>query len=233
VAAERIGREALGWLARRPLDGPPEVRRFDLAHEFSFDTGPEGLAFLRTLAGMCPPRRKLDVVTGPDGQPQTVYVRQAKSFVVTERAYDKGVESGSHPPGRRIRYEAQRRPVKSGRMTPQTVASADLRSEFGRSLRPYVNGNESLVAAGPSATVELLMGQVARGELSMTRAERMIGSVEVLRRFGRAVYPDVQQQQRRLRSLRDAGVSLEEELPAAAVVPVGRLLADAVESFRA
>jgi hypothetical protein len=238
VDVERITRYAFDELAGEPaewheLRPPAEVRRFDLAHEFRFDDGGDGLAFLRTVAGMCPPRRKLDVWKGQDGQPQTVYVRQAHSGVVTERLYDKGVESGSHPPGHRLRYEAQRRPPKSQRMRPEVLADVDLRGEFGRSINTYVEGHETVIAAGPNATVAHLAGQAARGELSIAKAERMIGTVALLREYGRAVYPDVQQQQRRLRGLRDAGVALDDELPADRVVPVGQLLADAVESFRA
>jgi hypothetical protein len=235
---ERIAREAFDELAGEPaewheLRPPAEVRRFDLAHEFAFDQGADGLAFLRTVAGMCPPRRKLDVWTGQDGQPQTVYVRQAGSGVVTERLYDKGVESGSHPPGERLRYEAQRRPPKSLRMRPDGLASADLSAEFGRSISTYVKGSEDVIAAGPQATVEHLAGQVARGELSIAKAERMIGTVALLREYGRAIYPEVRQQQRRLRGLRDAGVALDTQLPPERVIPVGQLLCEAMESFRA
>ena len=66
AAAEHVAAMALGCLAGEPMQfggGSPqgEVRWFDLAHEFVFEDGRDGLAFLRTLAGMCPPRRKLDV----------------------------------------------------------------------------------------------------------------------------------------------------------------------------
>jgi hypothetical protein len=238
VDVERIARHAFDELAGEPAEDyelrpPAEVRRFDLAHEFHFDQGADGLAFLRTVAGMCPPRRKLDVWKGQDGQPQTVYVRQAGSAVVTERLYDKGVESKSHAPGERLRYEAQRRPPKSLRMRPDTLASVDLGAEYGRSISAYVKGSEDVIAAGPEATVEHLASQVARGELSVAKAERMIGTVALLRQYGRAIYPEVRQQQRRLRGLRDAGVALDTELPPERIVPVGQLLRDSMESFRA
>jgi hypothetical protein len=238
VDGERIAREAFDELAREPaewheLRPPAEVRRFDLAHEFAFDDGRDGLAFLRTVAGMCPPRRKLDVWKGQDGQPQTVYVRQAVSGVVTERLYDKGVESGSHPPGHRLRYEAQRRPPKSQRMRPDVLAGLDLRGEFGRSINTYVEGHETVIAAGPNATVEHLAGQIARGELSIAKAERMVGTVALLREYGRSIYGDERKARRRLQGLREAGVALDDELPSDRVVPVGQLLSDAVERFRA
>lgn len=237
VDVERIAREAFDELAGEPAEWyeprpPAEVRRFDLAHEFAFSDGRDGLAFLRTVAGMCPPRRKLDVWSGQDGQPQTVYVRQATSGVVTERLYDKGVESGSHPPGQRLRYEAQRRPPKSQRMRPEVLASHDLRAEFGRSISTYVQGSHNVIAAGPTATVEHLAGQVARGELSIAKAERMVGTVALLREYGRSIYGDERKARRRLQGLREAGVALDDELPSDRVVPVGQMLRDSMESFR-
>lgn len=231
--AERVAREALSDLADDWLDCSGEVRRYDLAHEFEFSEPSDGFAFLRTLAGMCPPRRVLDTYTGSDGQPQTVYVRQARSGIVTERCYDKGRESSSHAPGLRIRYEAQRRPKKTERMTPLAFSRVDLSPDFGRSIRPYMEGGETVIAAGTEATIEHLVGAAARGEISMAKCERMIGTVAILKRYGRAVYPDPQQQQRRLRGLRDAGVSLDRELPPDRVVPVGELLRQSMEAFSA
>lgn len=226
-------RRALEQLAGHDLgDGDGELRRFDLASELEFDDGRDGLAFLRTMAGMCPPRRKLDVVKGPDGQPQTVYVRQAKSFVVTERVYDKGVESGSHAPGERIRIEAQRRPPRAKRFRPAHAARMDLSAEFGRTMIPYL-GAENVVAAGGKATVTHLAEAAARGEISIAKAERLAGTVEFLREYGRAVYGDDRKARRRLQGLRDAGIALDTELPPDRVLPVGELLRDAVESFSA
>jgi hypothetical protein len=227
-------RQAFEQLTGEPIDfGWPvrgEVRRFDLAHEFEFAEGRHGLAFLRTLGGMTPPRRKVEVIKGQDGQPQTVYVRHLRSFAVDARAYDKGVESGSHAPGERVRYEAQRRPARAKRYEAATMAELDLRGEFGRSINPYLEGGP-VIAAGSKATVVKLAQAAAAGELSIARAERMIGSVEVLREYGRAIYGDERKAQRRLKDLRDAGVALDDELPAEAVVPVGELLRDAVERF--
>ena len=233
--AERVAAAALSELAgeRMGCEEAGEVRRFDMAYEFGFEDAGDGLAFLRTAAGMCPARRKVDTWCGSDGQPQTVYWRRERSGAVTERLYDKGLESGSHGPGVRLRYEAQRRPVKSQRMRPAVLAGSDLGAEYGSSINAYMEGGEAVIAAGTDATIEHLVGAAARGEISMAKAERMIGTVTVLKRYGRAVYPDVQQQQRRLRGLRSAGVALDRELPADRVVPVGELLRRSVESFRA
>jgi hypothetical protein len=236
-AAAQAAAAAFSALAGEPMDyglqaPQAEVRRFDLAHEFGFEDGREGLAFLRTLAGMCPPRRKLNVWKGADGQPQTVYGRFERSGVVDFRLYDKGVESGSHPPGERLRYEVQRRPPRSRRHRPEVIGGLDLRGEFGRSIRPYLEGG-SVIAAGTKATVGKLAQQAAAGEMSIAKAERLAGTVEFLREYGRAIYGDERKARRRLQGLREAGIALEDELPPDRVVPVGELLREAVESFRA
>ena len=238
VAARNMAAAAFDVLAGEPIsDYEPqphgEVRRFDLAHEFEFDDGRDGLAFLRTVAGMCPPRRKLDVWKGQDGQPQTVYVRQASSRVVTERLYDKGVESGSHRAGQRLRYEAQRRSPKADRYTPETLATLDLAGEYGRSLNTYLGGDDNVIAAGADATVEHLAQAAARGEVSLAKAERMIGTVALLREYGRSIYPCERQQRRRIADVRQAGIALDDELPSDRVVPVGQLLRRSMDSFRA
>jgi hypothetical protein len=238
VPARNMAAAAFDVLAGEPIsDYEPqphgEVRRFDLAHEFAFTDGRDGLAFLRTVAGMCPPRRKLDVWTGQDGQPQTVYVRQAKSRVVTERLYDKGVESGSHGPGERLRYEAQRRFAKADRYTPETLATLDLSAEYGRSLKNYLGGDETVIAAGPDATVGQLARSAVRGELSIAKAERLIGTVALLREYGRSIYPCERQQRRRIADVRQAGIALDDQLPSDHIVPVGQLLRESMDSFSA
>lgn len=237
VAARNMAAAAFDVLAGEPIsDYEPqphgEIRRFDLAHEFAFDDGRDGLAFLNTVAGMCPARRKLDVWKGQDGQPQTVYVRQAKSGKVTERLYDKGVESGSHPPGQRLRYEAQRRMPKADRYTPETLAALDLADVYGRSLTAYL-GDENVIAAGPNATLQQLAQAAASGELTIAKAERLIGTVQLLKEYGRSIYPCERQQRRRIADVRNAGIALDEELPSDHIVPVGQLLRDSIESFRA
>jgi hypothetical protein len=238
VVAEAAAREAIERLVGFEVAPDPrhcndgEVRRYDLAHELAFDDGRDGLAFLRTVAGMGAPGRKVNVWRSVDGQPETVYWRTSKRGVVTERIYDKGVESGSHPPGQRIRIEAQRRPIKSRRMRPPVLARHDLAADFGRTMKPYL-GAETVIAAGTNGAVAHLAQQASRGEISIAKAERMVGTVAFLREYGRSIYPDVQQQQRRLRDLRAAGVALDEEMPADRVVPVGQLLRDAVEAFSA
>ncbi len=230
--AETAAEEVLGHVLDYRPCGQTIVqgRRYDLAAEHTFEDGADGLAFLRTIGGMCPARMRLTHERGADGQVQTVYVRTARAGVVQQRFYDKGVESGSHPPGERIRAESQVRPVKSKRMSPGAIGRSDLRSQFIRRMEPYVKQSADIIAAGPEAAVEQLAGRAAREEITMARAERMTGSLIFLERYGRSIY-GTQQGQRRLRDLRDAGIALEHELPPDRVVPVGQLLREMVEEF--
>jgi hypothetical protein len=209
-----------------------EVRRYDLAREISFREGADGLAFLRTLAGIHPARTRTTLEVGVDGQVQTVYVRTPKRGEVQQRHYDKGVEAGTHPPGQRVRLESQLRPAKDKRVATTTLARLDLAPHFIRRMEPYVSNTENLVAAGSTAALDELLGRVAREELTMARAERLAGSLAILRVHGRTIYTE-QQGQRRLRALREAGIALETELPADRTVPVGELLRQAMKDFSA
>jgi hypothetical protein len=217
-----------------------EVRRFDLASELYGDESWEGLALLRTLAGMCPPRSQVTVHYADDHTPMTVYHRTAKRGVVQDRAYDKGRESGSDPPGRRIRLESQNRPKKAERYTPEVLAKLDLAPIFGRTMSHYLQEQE-VVAAGPDAALTHLVGKATRGELSLAKAERLVGVVAIMRYAGRTAYQDEgssarvnnNRSARRLRALREAGISLDDNLPPEATVPVGQLLTQAIDSFTA
>ena len=107
-------------------------------------------------------------------------------------------------------------------------------------MAPYLKEGNVKICGADSAVAELA-GRAVRGELSHAKAERLIGSVALLKHGGRAVY-DVEgasrkindrRSSRRLHDLREAGVVLADELPADAVVPVGELLREMVERFNA
>ena len=236
-----VARRALGTHLDHDLVGEHvEVRRIDLASELRFGAAPDGLAFLRSVAALAPARMITDTYRAVDGSVMTVYARTPGRGVVTARIYDKGRESGSDPPGRRVRIESQIRPVKSQRQSPDVVASLDLSERFGRTMKPYLSENE-LVVAGPDGAVADLAAKAINGEMTHARAERLIGSVALLKYGGRAVYDSVEtgrkvndrRSSRRLKALRDAGVVLSDELPPASVVPVSALLRDAIERFTA
>jgi hypothetical protein len=228
-------RELLGVAPAGDVVG---LGRFDLTFEHVFEDPAAGHDLLQALGSLLAPagydRRTYD----RDGQVSSVaYVTRKRSAPVA-RFYDKslelagkGIDTGE-PPGTRIRLEAQNRRRGPERLPPAIVAGRDLRHEFGRTLAPVLKGGHDVTVRGSDAIVDELLGRVARDELTLARAERLIGSVEVLRRVGRAAY-DERQGRRRLQALREAGVPLSSELPPDRIVPVGELLRQAVEEFAA
>jgi hypothetical protein len=231
--AERAMRAQMLELTGHQPDGDDdcEVRRYDLTSEAHFDHPAEGRAFLRALGGMCPPRYKLMKVEVAEGV-ETVYVITPKRARKIARAYDKGVESGSHPAGERVRFEAQLRPPTAQRHRPAVLARRDLRRDFGRTLAPFLVGSEITVST-PDTAVRHLAGQMLEGKLRPARAERLVGSIGLLRAFGRAIYGDDATSARRLRQLREAGVVLDDALPDDAQVPVSKLLSEMVDAWSA
>ncbi len=219
---------------------PTEVRRYDLASELRFGAACDGLAFLRTVAGLIPARARGTVEVGADGHVMTVYARTAKRGVVHSRIYDKGRESGSDPPGFRVRIESQNSPPKARRYSPDVLADLDLTATFGRTMKPYLHV-EQLTTAGPDGAVAELAARAIRGDMSHAKAEGLIGAVALLKYGGRAVYDrdedaavnNNKRSSRRLKALRDAGIVLSDELPPEAAVPVSALLRDAIARFSA
>ncbi len=169
-----------------------------------------------------------------------MYARTSGRGVVVSRIYDKGRESGDDAPGRHVRIENQNRPARSRRYAPEVLSTLDLKGSFGRTMKAYLQ-TEELVTAGPDGAVAELAARAIRGELTHAQAERLIGSVALLKYGGRAVYDrdgdalvnNNKRSSRRLKALRESGVVLSDELPPEAVVPVSALLRDAIERFSA
>jgi hypothetical protein len=239
VQGGRNAREIVGGIVGGDL-GPCEVRRADLAAELRFDEAAEGLAFLRGVSGLCPARMRSTLEVAGDGSVMTAYVRTAKRGVVHSRIYDKGRESGSDPPGLRVRIESQNRWPKAKRQSPEVLANRDLRPMFGRTVQPYLQTDE-IAVAGPDGAVREIVGRVVRGEMAQARALAVLGTIDMLKYGGRAAFDrqgstrveNNRRSSRQLRLLRDEGIVLSELLPPEAVVPVSALLRDCVARFEA
>ena len=143
---------------------------------------------------------------------RAVSVKTAKRHVTIFRAYDKGIESGSHPAGERIRFEAQNRVPSTTRATAESLAITDLQHNFGRSLEPFMLGSEVTVMSTDSV-VEVLARKISEGELTPQVGARLIGDAVLLGTYGRAIYTDDRMSQRRVKALRDAGVAVDDQLP--------------------
>jgi hypothetical protein len=231
--------QLLEVLGHAPVGDVVGVGRYDLTFEHRFAAGDEGRDFLHALAALMPPAGYDRRVYSREGQVTSVAYLTRRAHRVVFRAYDKGVElagrgiEGAEPPGTRIRLEAQNRAKSADRQRPAVLAERDLRHDFGRTLAPVLDSGHDVSVRGTEAVVDELLSRAHRGELGMRTAARLIGDVEILRRYGRAGYADERLARDRIRALREAGVPLSEELPPERIVPVGELLRQAVEEFAA
>lgn len=214
-------------LGCRPSTRAVGVGRYDLVTERDFQDGNDGRQLLRAMRALCPPRCKLKVHSTPMGV-ETVTVLSGRRSIF--RAYDKGLESGTAAPGERIRFEAQVQRAKAARQGPNATAESDLRAAFGRTIEPFMQGAPVTVTTA-SGVVDQVAEKLSTGELSVAKAERLVGAAELLRRYGRGIYVDDWRSARRLRDLRDVGIAIDDQLPEGTTVPVSELLQAALEEW--
>jgi hypothetical protein len=210
-------------------DSAATVGRFDLVTERDCEPV-EGLQLLKAMRALCPPGHKVKTFITATGHMQYVAVVTERAGRVLFRAYDKAVESGRGEPGSVVRFEAQVRKAKRDRQRPGAVADRDLGADFGRTIEPFMKG-DPIIVTSPSGVVDQVAGKLAREELTAARAERLVGSAELLRRYGRSIYNSDNASARRLRALRVAGIAIDDELPPDASVPVSDLLSAALASW--
>ncbi len=227
--------KALEALAHIGLEFEPEpvgVRRLDLAAELRFDRPADGLCFLRAMAALEVPGLKRDVWVNR-ARVETVYWRTPKKGAVRGRLYCKGTEAQTDRPGARLRLERQVRYPKSQQQTPETVSSGDLEALYRGRMEALTRGHNDVVAAGLSGAQSALLDRVAEGYVTPRRAERMIGTLALLERFGPDWWDKRYTAQRRMRELQELGVVLDLEREDRETVPVGELLNELVSSFKA
>lgn len=227
AAAEAV---LLRLTAAAPAGDVAACRRLDLASERVFEDEGEAGAFVRAVALLAPPGRyKREVILGADGQAETGYV-MTRTGVKLQRVYNKTREALLPGPGVRVRIEAQNRLKKRDSKTFGQLASEAVMPLAMRAWAGYVEQAEEVIVTNASGAVEQLAGRVASGSLTLRKAERMIGTLTLLDRFGRAIYAE-RQGQRRLQDLRDEGVMVDEHLAPDRIVPVGQLLREMVDQF--
>ena len=120
----------------------------------------------------------------------------------------------------------------SSLFAPEVLSTLDLSGEYGRSIKTYLTGGENVIAAGPKATVQQLAQQAARGDLTMARAERLAGSAEFLREYGRARSTPISSSSSAA-SGRSGKLASRSKTSSRQdrIVPVGQLLRESMESF--
>lgn len=209
------------------------VRRLDLASEVVWPTAADGLSFLDALSRVDMPRLKTDVWRNR-GRVETVYLRTPKRGAVRARAYDKGVEAGTHRPGERVRLERQVRWTSSEGPPMDRELSLDLGALFVKPLGGFLRATDGVQVLGIDAAVEALLEMVAADRLAPLRAERLVGTLAIAGRVGTdSGFWSDRTAVRRRADLRSLGIDLDTDPAARArAVPVGDVVGAMVEAWR-
>jgi len=218
TSAELGARE---WVANHVVDfpsTPATLGRIDLASELRFSDGQEGSAFLHSLAGLDVPWCKSRTDGRKGGSVETVSFHGTRGRTIYLRAYDKGVESGSDQPGKRIRVERQKRYRKDREPSSADLNVVDLRKIYwGREFEK--------LADLPIATVADLRGCV------MAIYERAATPQQAMRLCGFSLLGEMLRDEmhdsmfyRYKSELRDLGVFFDPTQIERLEVPVGQYL---------
>jgi predicted transcriptional regulator len=181
-----------------------------------FSRGSEGQAFLHSLASMDVPWCKSRTDGRKGDHIETVSFHGTRGKTIYLRAYDKGVESKTLPPGERIRVERQRRYRKEREQTVAQLASADLHSIYlGKEFASLVNLPTATVCDVPEA-LQVLWERAGDWQ----QFERLAGYIVA----GHAIdYPRATSY-RRPAELRSLGIYVDPAQIERVEVPVGRYL---------
>lgn len=216
--AERAARAQLHAVVGSEGGEHAALGRIDLAGELRFSRGDEGVAFLHAVRAVDVPWGKTGAHGMKGGSVESVSVVGTRGRSVHLRVYDKGVEAGTDGPGRRVRFERQKRARKEREQTVAMFAAGDLRREFLGRLRAYENV-PTVVIADAVGALDTLREHFDAGRLNGSVLERLTGYV-----LHGGVGLSIPTQERRRRELRDAGVAFDPLAVERTVVPVGRYL---------
>jgi len=151
------------------------LSRLDVTATVRFDRQADGQAFLSALASVDVPRRK-HATHYSHGRIETV------SFVtergaIRERAYDKGLESGTAEPSTTIRLEAQTRHPKATRTTTDWWTPERAHELFQQRVKPMTASATGLLVGSENVVREQLASFVREGTITSRRAQTLIGHV--------------------------------------------------------
>lgn len=216
--AERVAREFVESEGGSfTSDEPARLGRIDLASELRFQQPQDGSAFLHSLASLDVPWCKSRVDGRKGDHIETVSFHGTRGKTIYLRAYDKGVESDTHPAGMRIRVERQKRYRKDVEPLATDLTISELRAIYlGREFRALANLPSALVADLP----QVLDAVIDRAR-SIEQAERVAGFLTI---GGHIEYPRATWYRRKA-ELRELGLYVDPTLVNERVeVPVGAYL---------
>ena len=220
--------DSVGELLGASVATPGSLRRTDLTGELRFERQEDGRDLLWVLDQMHSPNHRTSPVREKGGRGiETAYWRTPKRSIPVLRAYDKGVESGTAPPGERIRIERQVRYSGGKRPTLEQWLQRDLADMFIAPIRRWLRGG---VAAGTAVELTHLLcdagviwpnywssgsswvsssGTVHVSLWPPRKVERVLGTLVVTSSYGAAWPPwSAKQRQRRMAEVRELGLLL-------------------------
>jgi hypothetical protein len=185
VAAPRIGTLQQATAA---------VRRMDLATELRFHDPSDGLAVLDAASQITAAPLKT-VCYRNEGRTETVAFaacsrKTGRVIRIVSRLYDKGVESDTHKPGERLRWETQTRYEKREQMRPEVMADEDIGAMWLKGFKACTGSAERLTVAPADLIEKAVLLAADEGKLSPALAERLAGTLIITRLRGAGWWRD-------------------------------------------
>ncbi len=222
--AARVTAERLAELGVR-VEAEPAVGRADLAAELRFEDGRDGHAFLIALGAVNVPWHETSI-HAKGQRVQSVAVTSGRA--IQHRAYDKGLESGTDEPGRRVRLERQLRLKKRDEQTVEQFATSDLRARFLGRLAVFESAPPvAIVDAG--GAIDRLAELAQAGVCSWSQRNRLTGVLV----HGLYAMP-LRARQRAESELRDLGIAVQPGRSAQRlVIPIAPRLRELADAWAA
>ncbi len=149
------------------------LRRLDVAADICTDSAAEGLALFECLAATSLGPGKI-VSYRADRRVESVLVK-SRSGRTLARIYDKGVRSSTGTRGRWIRFEAQWRFPRAGRLQVDGLAPEVLRDRFKRRFDALWKAAGGFHVGGIEILADRIAEAVTSGQLAPSRARSVAG----------------------------------------------------------
>lgn len=126
--------------------------------------------------------------------------------------------------------ERQWQPPAKDQASAEAIALRDLRLVFQGPLKGWLKSEEAITAVGPDEAMHLLKEKIGKAELRDGRkltervAERMAGTLAILREFGDGFWVNQRTASRRRTELRLLGIVVDRTAPAGFRVPLDAIL---------
>lgn len=202
------------------------VRRLDTTVDLQGSSS-VGRAIMSGVAAVeAPGQLRSDVYRSKRGRAIETVVWEGAAGKVG-RIYDKGVESGSHSAGERIRFEDQRRFSKGARPTLEAVIDGYGQMLFRRRFEPLRQATKGIVVTTQEQLLDQLVELVEEGEMTPSQADRMVG--QLLFEAGGYELGSRTTRWRRRKRVAEAGLLLSDGLVDEVRVDLGEELKDVFE----